>query len=286
MANSIVYEEDWKITLQDRLTELVKWRQVCNVEYTNIKVLHNPYLTEATVQTGTRGTQYTMQDVVENDENVSITTYKILPQFIDRADLAQSTYASQMVLADKQGILLNEAVETAFLADYASLTTYDATQFGNTGNITVSSTNIDDIIRHMKTLIRQAGGQSKLEQYGAFIIWRPQDLELLEAFMQANGFQSADKALNPEAGQPTGSNKGVEYMGVTHFSSNLIAAGHLIGGVKQQYHIGILKDTYGDVMVNDKDPLNTSGVSIVSRVDFKGKAWHNVVPILFNICVA
>lgn len=288
MSNSLVYAEDWAVKLQERLTEPVKWKQVCNVEYTNTKVLHNPYLTEATVQNGTRGTAYTMQDVVETDENVSITTYKILPQFIDRADLAQSYYANQMVLADKQGILLNEAVESAFLGDYASLTTYDNSEFGGSGNITVSATNIDDIIRHMKTKIRTAGGESLLERNGAFIIWRPQDLELLEAFMQANGFMSADRALNPQGngGSPVGSNKGIEYMGVTHYSSNLLTAGHLVGGVKGLYHIGILKDTYGQIMVNEKDPLNISGISVVSRMDFQGKMWHNYKPLVFNICVA
>lgn len=286
MSNTIVYAEDWAIKLQERLTEPVKWKQVCRITYTDTKVLHNPYLTEATVQSGTRGTAYTMQNVTETDDSISITTFKILPQFIDRADLAQSTYADQMVLADKQGILLNEAIETAFLADYASMTTYDNSEFGGSGNITVSATNIDDIIRHMKTKIRTAGGESKYEQNGAFMIWRPADLEILEAFMQANGFQSADRALNPAAdGMPTGSNKGIEYMGVTHYSSNLITAGHLVGGVKNQYNIGIVKSTYGQVMVNEKDPLNTSGISVVSRVDFQGKVWHNVLPILYNICV-
>lgn len=283
MSNTIVYAEDWAIKLQERLSEPVKWKQVCRVTYTDTKVLHNPYLTEAVVQAGTRGTAYTMQNVSETDDSISIDTFKILPQFIDRADLAQSTYADQMVLADKQGILLNEAIESAFLADFASLTTYDNSEFGGTGAITVSAANIDDIIRHLKTKIRAAGGESMLEQNGAFIIWRPADLELLEAFMQANGFQQADKALGTD---PVGSNKGVQYMGVTHYSSNLVTAGHLVGGVKNQYNIGIVKSTYGQVMVNEKDPLNTSGISVVSRIDFKGKAWHNVIPILFNIVVA
>lgn len=283
MSNTIVSPEEWAVKLQERLSEPTKWKQVCNVEYTNNKVLHNPYLTEATVQSGTRGTAYTMQNVTETDENVTIDTYKVLPQLIDRADLAQSSYATQMVLADKQGILLNEAIESGFLGDYASLTTYDNSEFGGAGNITVSATNVDDITRHMLTKIRAAGGQSKYEQYGAFIIWRPADLEILTAFAQANGFQSADKALN--GGQP-GSNKGGwDYLGVTHYSSNLLTAGHLVGGVKGQYHIGILQDTYGQVVVT-KDPLNISAIGVVSRVDFKGKCWNNVKPILFNITVA
>lgn len=280
----MIYAEEWAVKLQERLTEPTKFKEVCYVEYTNMKVLNNPYLTEATVQSGTRGSAYTMQDVTETNESITIDTFKILPQVIDRADLAQSTFLRQMDLADKQGILLNESIESAFYADYANLTTFDNTELGGSaGNITVSATNIDDIIRAMKRKIRVAGGESKLEQNGAFIVWRPTDLEVLEAFMQANGFVTADKALS---GDPVGASKGIQYMGVSHYSSNLLTAGHVIGGVKNCYHIGILQDTYGQIMVNDKDPLNVSGVSIVSRVDFKGKAWTKVKPILFNITVA
>jgi hypothetical protein len=50
--------------------------------------------------------------------------------------------------------------------------------------------------------------------------------------------------------------------------------------------LGILKDTYGQIMVNEKDPGNVSGVSIVSRVDYKLKVWTKVKPVLFDILVA
>jgi len=73
-------------------------------------------------------------------------------------------------------------------------------------------------------------------------------------------------------------------MGVTHYASNLLASGHLMAGVKKVYHLGIVKDTYGQVVVT-QDPLNVSGIGVISRVDYAGKAWHNVKPILFNIVV-
>src|SRR6266851_5140609 len=99
MANSLIYQEEWAVKLQERLSEPTKWKDICQVEYTNERVLHNPYMSDATVQTGTRGTAYTMQDATQTDESVTINTYKILPQIIDRADLAQSTYTNQMTLA-------------------------------------------------------------------------------------------------------------------------------------------------------------------------------------------
>ncbi len=275
-----VYAEEWATKLQERLTEPTKFKEICNVEYTNVRVLHNPYLTEATVQTGTRGSSYTMQAINETDESVTISNFKILSQFIDRANLAQSTFLKQMELADKQGILLNEAIEAAVYADYGNLTTFDNTEIGGSaGSITVSVTNIDDIIRAIKRKIRVAGGESLLERNGGFVVWRPADLEILEAFMQANGFVTADKALGGGAVQ------GVPYMGLTHYSSNQLTAGHLVAGVKKAYHMGILKDTYGQVMINDKDPGQVSGISIVSRVDYAGKCWNNVKPVLYNITV-
>ena len=113
-------------------------------------------------------------------------------------------------------------------------------------------------------------------------------MEILEAFMQANGFMSSDRALNGNGATDsefTTSAGGLNYMGVTHYASNLLTAGHVIAGVKKLYHLGIVKDTYGQVVVT-QDPLNISGIGVVSRVDYKGKAWHNIVPILFNVNVA
>lgn len=286
MSNSLVYTEDWAIKLQERLTEPTKWKDACLVEYTNNKVLHNPYMSDATVQSGTRGTAYTMQDVAQVDENISITTYKILPQVIDRADLAQSTYTNQMVLADRQGILLNEAIETAWLADTSSMTAFGDLGGGAVGlsssQITVSATNVDDIIRGIKREIRKAKGQALLNRNGGFIVWTPADLEILEAFMQANGFMMADKALQGGGALDAAGDVGIQYMGMTHYSSNLLPANYMIAGVKQLYHLGIVKDTYGQIVVT-QDPLNVSGIGIISRVDFAGKVWHNVKPVLFAI---
>lgn len=286
MSNTIIYAEEWATKLQERLSEPVKWKDICHVEYTNMRVLNNPYLTEMTVQTGTRGSAYTMQDVTVTNESITISTYKVAPQQIDRADLAQTNFVNQMVLADKQGILLNEAIETAVYADHANFTNFGDTGSGVLGlastAITVSGTNIDDIIRGVKREIRKAGGQSLMERNGVFFVWRPADLELLEAFMQANGYNTSDKALSDD---PVGSNRGIPYMGATHYSSNLLASGHVFAGVKKLYHLGIVKDTYGQVVIT-QDPLNISAIGIVSRVDYAGKVWAKVAPVLFDVNVS
>ena len=75
-------------------------------------------------------------------------------------------------------------------------------------------------------------------------------------------------------------------MGVTHFSSNLLAANHVIAGVKNVYSLGILRSTFGQIMVDDKDPSQTSGISVVSRVDYKEKVWFKTKPVIYDVNVA
>jgi hypothetical protein len=282
-VNTLVYPEDWSATVQRFLDEPNKWKDICNVEYTNSRVFHNPYLTDLTVQTGYRGTAYTMQEVVETDESVTIINYLIAPQLIDRADLAQSNYTKMMLLAERQGIKLNEAIETAMYVHINANATNFGTEnlAGSAGSsaITVSATNIDDIIRSMKRTIRTANGEGFANQNGMFIVWRPLDLEILEGYMQANGFVTADSALRG------GTQQGFEYMGVTHYSSNKLAASHLAGGVKKAIHLGICKDTYGQIY-EVQDPGSVSGIGVVSRVDYAFKLWANTKTCVFDINVA
>ena len=284
MANTIIYDEDWAVKAQDRLDAPQNWKEICVVEYTNSRVLNNPYFTDPTVQTTARGSAYTHQDVTLTNEAITINQIAILPQFIDRADLAQTPYAKQMELADRQGTLLNEAIETAMLAAHAGWTNFDnASIGGSAGNITVSTSNIDDIIRGILREIREANGQSLLNKNGAFIVWRPADFEILEAYMQANGFSMADAALK------NGGEIGVKYMGVYNYVSTLHASGHLFGGVRKAFHLGIVSDTYGQVVI-DEEPATSGGavsaIAVVMRVDYAFKAWNKVTPVLFDILVA
>lgn len=284
MSNTIIYDEDWAVKAQERLDAPLNWKEICNVEYTNSRVLHNPYFTDPSVQTTARGTAYTHQDVTLTDESITINQIGILPQLIDRADLAQTPYAKQMELADRQATLLNEAIEAAMLAAHAQWTNFDnASIGGGAGNITVSTSNIDDIIRGILREIREANGQSLLNKNGAFIVWRPADFEILEAYMQANGFNMADAALK------NGGEIGVKYMGVYHYVSTLHAAGHVFAGVRKVFHLGIVKDTYGQVVV-DEEPATADGaksaIAVVMRVDYAFKAWLKVVPVLFDVLVA
>jgi len=281
VSNSLVFKEDWAVRLQQELDEPNKWKDICQVEYTNSKILHNPYLSDPTVQTGTRGTPYSYQAITHTDESTIIDDYRVIPQFIDRADLAQLGYVEQMELARRQGILLNERIEAAVFASYGSMTTFDGDEIGGSaGSISLTVNNVDAVIRGLRREIAEASGQTLFERNGGFVVWRPSDLELVEEFAQANGFNLADQTLRSGV---VGRNASFNYMGLNHYSSNLLTGGHIVAGVNKSIHLGILKATYGQIMVDDKDPAQTSGVGIVSRVDFKPFVWTRMKPVVFDV---
>ena len=262
----------------------MKWKEICKVEYTNSRVLHNPYLTDSTVGTGTRGSAYTSTAVATTDDTLTISTYKYCAQHIDDADLAQKTFSDFMEIADNMGTMLNETIEAAMLAEHAQWTNLDNSNIGGAaGNITVSVSNVDDIIRAMKTAIRTAGGGDLAERNGMFIMWREADYEKVEALASSQGFNVADDALK------NGIKQGFRYGGVEHYSSSKHTAGHVFGGVKKAFHAGIVRSTYGKM----KEVVNPvvgggqiSGLGLETRVDYAFKAWAKTTPVLFDILVA
>lgn len=281
---AIIYKEEFETKLQERLSENNKWKEVCKVIYTNANTLHNPYLTDATVATGTRGTGYTSVAVATTDDTVVISDFKISAMHIDRADLAQKTFSDWMEIADNMAIKLNEAIETAMLASHAQFTDFDNASIGGAaGNITVSESNIDDIITGMQREIREANGDAVMERDGAFIIWRAADFEKVQKYAAAQGFSTADDVLK------NGIKQGFRYLGVEHYSSNKHTAGHVFGGVKKALTLGIVKSTYGlitEVMNPVVSGAQISGVGLESRVDYKFKAFANMAPVLFDILVS
>ncbi len=189
-----------------------------------------------------------------------------------------------MEIADNMGILLNEKVETQMLAEYAQWTAFDATKIGlAAGNITVSLSNVKTIIAALKTQIRIAGGGELATRNGIFIEWREADFQIVELLASSEGFNTADDALK------NGIQQGFKYLGVEHYSSNRHTAGHVFGGVKKAFMVGIVKSTYGQV-TQIQNPVvsgaQISGIGLESRIDNKFMAWHKMVPVLFDIQVA
>lgn len=289
VANTITYETIFEDALQDRLDHPTNWKEMCDVIYTDTRVISSSYMsTTPSVQSGTRGTGVALQTFVETAQTLTISTYRELGVYVDWADLAQSDWTKPAELFDRIGALINEVVETAVLARHASWTDFGTADIGgggaSTDAITVSASNIDDIIRGVKREIREANGQRLMNQYGVGFVWRPADFEILEAFVQANGFSTADTALKE------GTVEGLHYLGCDHYWSNDGTANHVFAGVKKQERLGILKATYGRAHTIDFPAADSntffSGQAFYSRIDFGHLTPATVLPVLFDINVA
>src|SRR3990167_9663426 len=108
ISGAWVYAEEWATKLQEFLDEPNKFKDICRVEYSNTKVLNNPYMTDPTITSLSRGTSYTYDLWAETNETLTVDQAWRAATFWDQADLAQSTFFKQMEAAERQGIKLNE----------------------------------------------------------------------------------------------------------------------------------------------------------------------------------
>lgn len=269
MANTLntgVYREEWMTKLQERLDRPTSWMDACDVIFSSAQIFNVPYMaTEFTDASGTRGTAYSFSDFTLTNDTLTVNTFRIAPVFIDRADMAQCQYATQMEMADRQGRVLKERVETAFLGTHANWTDIGdsggSIVSGSTSPITVSATSIDDIIRETRALIIAANGGDLMERNGLCFVWRAQDFKFLEQYAQANGFNLADYALK------NGIPNGYFFLGAYHYISNNHTAGHVFGGVRRIVKVGILNSTWGQI-VTTQDPNLQSGIGVIARADY------------------
>lgn len=187
MVNTITFLTEFEDILQERLDKPQVWKEVVNVTYSNANIIRSSYeSTQAAVQSGTRETGITFQTYAQTSDTLTINTYSELGEYVDWADLAQSPWTTLASKFERIGSKLGETIEAAVLARHASWTNFglaDLTTAGarDTATITVSSSNIDDIIRGVKREIRRNNGASLMNRNGVFFVWRPQDFEFLEA---------------------------------------------------------------------------------------------------------
>lgn len=273
MANTVVYNKhDYVTKLRERLNRPTNWQDILNVNISDVRTVVNAVLaTEPATQAGTRGSVYTYQDFTLTADTLTISSYRDLPIFIDEADRTQQAYFGGPEVADYQGKKINEYIQAQMLAQHASWRDFGVTDLNNAGDndtaqITVSASNIDDLIRALKRKMRVNNGEELAQENGYFCIWRPQDLELLEAFVQASGFSTADIAL--KNGVPSA----FFYMGMNHYLSTDHTANHLFAGVRKVgKDLGILRGTWGKVKFIENPAASggeLSGLGIVSRVDY------------------
>lgn len=281
MANTIVWNKhDYVQRMRARINKPTCWTDVLNVKYSSVRTIVNAYMsTEPTYAGGTRGTAYAYKDFTLTADTLTIDGIQQVAMFVDEADRIQQTYVNQMNIADFQGKLAVEKIESLVLAQHASWKDFGLTDLANTGDddtaqITISASNIDDVIRAIKRKLYANNGVDFAVENGIFIVWRAADFEFLEAYVQANGYNEADIAL--KNGIPV--QKAFYYGGVYHYLSTSHTANHVFAGIKKMGELGILSGTFGQCKFIEDPPASVttnapkSGLGIVSRIDY-GFNW-------------
>lgn len=287
----------WDTSLAKRLDKSQNWKEVNEVVYTDTQTYNFPLVSTSNepavaTLTNTAAGRSTLSnvipfiDVTETNQTLSIVTAEIDSVYIDYADQAQSNYAKIAAMGELLGKKMGERIEAISLANHANWTDFGDTGAGVLGlastDITVSATNVDDIIRGVEEQIITANGYDLLQENGGFFIWKPSEWTFVKQFMQANGFNMADLALK------TGGKIGVDYMGFTHYVSTQHATGgHTMAGVKGVQKLGLLKSTYGKTYVNEMPASSTagslSGTQIHTRADYGLLVPTNLLPVLYDV---
>lgn len=247
MANTITYKTLFEGVLQERLARPTNWEEICDVTRTDDRVISSSYISTtggwAAVQSVTRGTAGNPVDIAEAAETLTISTGREVPVFLDWGDMYQSPWTKREEIAKRSAQRLNEFTETDVLDDHANWRNIGGSGGAWTDNVAttlaVSASNVDDLIRLVRQVIRAQNGQDLAAENGIFHVWDPASFNFLEAFAQANGFGTADEALQK------GLAPQVQYMGATHYVTNDNAANHLFAGVRKLFRVGLLRSLEG-----------------------------------------
>ena len=262
---------------------------MCDVTISNTRVISSSYISTtggwAAVATVTRGTSLTPTDMVEVAESLTISTGRQVTTYFDWADLAQSPWTAESEIWVRTGDRLGEFIETDVLDDHANWRNIGGSGGVWTDNVATtlagSAANIDDLVRLARRVIREQNGHNKMTANGLGFVWNPTSFEFLEAFAQANGFESADRALE------RGLAPQVTYLGAVHYVSNDNTADHVFAGVRKLMRVGILRGTFGKMHRVESPAGDTggihSGVAFYSRVDIGTLTPTTYNTILFDV---
>jgi len=277
MANTITYETLFEKELQERLARPQNWREVCKVTMSNTRVIAQQSISTtgdwAATAALTRGTAFDPTDVAEVVDNLTISSGRHVTTYFDFGDLAQSPWTNEREIFSRAGERLGEYIESQVLGQHTSwrdIGLVGGTWTDNDGTAgAVDASNIDDLARLIRRVIREQNGHNMMARNGAFAVLSPASFEFVEAFAQANGFASADEALK------NGLAPQVKYLGINWYVSNDNTADHVMAGVRKIEHLGILKGTFGRM---HKFP----GIAGTSGGIQSGIAYHSRVDIGHN----
>lgn len=160
----------------------------------------------AAVGTLTRGTAFDPTDVAEVADTLTISTGRHVTTYFDFGDLAQSPWTNEREIFKRSGQRLGEFIETDVLAQHASWRNVGLVGGVWTDNNATagaaSASNIDDLARLVRRIIREQNGESMMAEKGAFAVVSPATFEFVEALTTVQGLlkSSLINGETPEEG--------------------------------------------------------------------------------------
>ena len=233
--------------MQERLARPQNWKEMCKVTMSNTRVITSQSISTtgdwAATGTLSRGTAFDPTDVAEVADTLTISTGHHVTTYFDFADLSQSPWTTEKEIWGRAGERIGERIEIEVLGQHGSWRNIGGSGGAWTDNTDValaaSASNIDDLARLLRTVVRTQNGATLMARNGVGVVLHPTSFQFVEAFAQANGYASADDALK------NGLAPQVKYLGVTWYVSNDNVADHAFAGVRKIQRLGLLTGTFG-----------------------------------------
>ena len=189
--------------LQERLARPQNWREMCKVTMSTTRAITSQSISTAGDWAAsaalTRGTAFDPTDVAEVADTLTISTGRHVTTYFDFGDLSQSPWTTEKEIFSRAGERLGEFIETDVLAQHASWRNIGGSGGVWTDNVATtlagSASNIDDLSRLIRRVIREQNGASLMTRNGIGCVLSPATFEFVEAFAQAGKIVGLVKSL-------------------------------------------------------------------------------------------
>lgn len=284
MANTIstkTYRDKWRqATLAQVLRNALVAEKVCEVDNTDVKVIHNPYGSQPTATVQALAGTYSVSNYTTTDDDLTVTDEFIYAEQVFDFESTMSNFDLFADRTDEQAYAIATSIDKYVINGLCAGGT--STYTTPTGGFTTAA-NINTIMGNLMSLVAGYADVYK----GLYLIIENTDIPGFVVAQATNGFSFADAALNN--GFMTA------YMGIDIYvvrSGTFVSAtigtktytnsGHRVFGVK-----GVT--TYASprgVQFEEKGVSGKTGKEVVTYGYVGFKAWFTKTALTVNITLA
>ena len=202
MANNLLaFSPEYRSNrIQKLLQKALVSREIANMEeraqLTNGIKVHRPYHSDVQVNTYTKGTAVSIQDITATDEYLTVDQTKEATVYIDEIDVIQNKYDVANKYTDRLAYQLKRDIDGAFLAEVTnSALTMDDSDFGGTSGVGVTVTT-SNVVKFFSKAEAKMNNQNIEDTTPRFAVVTPDIKSVIQQSMIYNGFAKADTALD------------------------------------------------------------------------------------------